>query len=68
MGREKPLNPLDTCKARQFGKLRFAPQRSENMRNVFHAVIITVCILTLWGCGYKGDPYYQKADGCSMTF
>ncbi|WP_416768554.1 MULTISPECIES: LPS translocon maturation chaperone LptM [Sulfurimonas] len=29
------------------------------MRSIFHMMIIAVCLLSLSGCGYKGNPYYE---------
>jgi predicted small lipoprotein YifL len=31
---------------------------SNNFFNIFHVVIIAIFILTLSGCGKKGDPVY----------
>lgn len=29
-----------------------------NLTSVFHLVIIAMFLLSLSGCGYRGDPYY----------
>ena len=31
---------------------------SKNFASIFHAIIITLFILSFSGCGYKGDPVY----------
>lgn len=35
-------------------------KRIYNLTGVFHAIIITMFLLGLSGCGYKDDPYYQE--------
>ncbi|WP_419769551.1 MAG: lipoprotein [Candidatus Marinarcus sp.] len=35
---------------------------SKNIINFFHACIIASFLLSLSGCGYKGDPVYQNQE------
>lgn len=41
--------------------LRFVLNRCNNLTGVFHSIIITMFLLSLSGCGYKADPYYEEA-------
>ena len=34
--------------------------RSNNIRRIFHTLIIAIFLLSLNGCGYKDDPYYEE--------
>jgi predicted small lipoprotein YifL len=35
------------------------------MRSIFHIFIIAAALLNLTGCGYKGDPYYERGADVS---
>ncbi len=41
--------------------MRLIGDRLNNLRSIFHIVIIAGILLSLSGCGYKGDPYYDDA-------
>ncbi|MDD5158080.1 hypothetical protein [Sulfurimonas sp.] len=34
--------------------------RINNLSSIFHLIIITIFLLSLSGCGYKANPYYQE--------
>jgi len=41
-------------------KLRFRSQAGDNLRNIFHSVIIAFIVVMFIGCGYKTAPVYVE--------
>ncbi|OQX57856.1 MAG: hypothetical protein B5M52_06490 [Helicobacteraceae bacterium 4484_230] len=65
MRRKQRLYTFDAGKTRKFFKLGPVPERREYMRSIFHIFIIAAALLNLTGCGYKGDPYYERSADTS---
>ena len=61
-GGKSRLYFTDTFVPRKFRKLRFVLERSDNLARIFHWSIITIFLLSVSGCGYKADPYYEEAQ------
>jgi predicted small lipoprotein YifL len=65
MRRKQRLYALDACKTYKFFKLGSVLERREYMRSIFHIFIIAAALLNLTGCGYRGDPYYERGADVS---
>jgi len=61
-GGESRLYSTDTFVPRKLRKLRFVLKRGDNLARIFHWSIITVFLLSVSGCGYKADPYYEESS------
>lgn len=59
------MNYLHTFVMREFRELRSALNRIYNLTGVFHMAIIAMFLLSLSGCGHRGNPYYTESEAHS---